>query len=228
MNDIADNLERVRARIEAAAKAAGRDPRSVALVAVSKTHPADAVLATLAAGQLLYGENRVQEGQKKFPALRAAYPNLNVHLLGPLQTNKANDAVATFDAIHSLDRPKLMQSLADAMTKTKRRPNCFLQVNTGREPQKAGVSPEDIDSALARAKEEYKLPVIGLMCIPPADVDPVPHFSLLRDLARRHALPCLSMGMSHDYELAIAHGATHVRVGTAIFGSRPPLVAAEG
>lgn len=184
-------------------------------------------MAALGEGQLLYGENRVQEAQKKFPALRATHPALQLHLLGPLQTNKANDAVATFDTIHSLDRPKLMQALADAMAKTKRRPNCFLQVNTGHEPQKAGVSPEDIDSALARGKEEYKLPIIGLMCIPPADVDPVPHFTMLRDLARRHGLPGLSMGMSHDYELAIAHGATHVRVGTAIFGSRPPLTTVE-
>jgi PLP dependent protein len=220
MTDIAGNLERVRAAIERAAVQAGRNPRSVALMAVSKTHPADTVEAALAAGQTLFGENRVQEAQKKFPALRAAHPSLQLHLIGPLQTNKAQDAVTTFDAIHSLDRPKLMQVLADAMGKTGKRPNCFLQINTGREPQKAGLAPEDLDSALARAKEEFKLPIIGLMCIPPVDQDPAPHFALLAQLAKRNALPCLSMGMSHDYEIAIAHGATHVRVGSAIFGAR--------
>jgi pyridoxal phosphate enzyme (YggS family) len=220
MTDIAGNLERVRATIERAATKAGRDPRSVALMAVSKTHPADAVARAFGAGQRLFGENRVQEAQKKFPALRAAHPALKLHLIGPLQTNKTIDAVLTFDAIHSLDRPKLMQALADAMAKTGKRPNCFLQINTGHEPQKAGLAPEDLDSALARAKEEFKLPIVGLMCIPPVDADPAPHFELLCKLAKRNALPCLSMGMSHDYEIAIAHGATHVRVGSAIFGAR--------
>lgn len=220
MTDIAGNLERVRAAVERAAEKAGRNPRSVALMAVSKTYPADDVATAIGAGQILFGENRVQEAQKKFPALRAAHPNLQVHLIGPLQTNKAVDAVSTFDAIHSLDRPKLMQALCDAMAKTGRRPNCFLQVNTGREPQKAGAMPDDVDSFVVHARENYKLPIVGLMCIPPVDQDPAPHFALLAQLAKKNNLPGLSMGMSHDYEIAIAHGATHVRVGSAIFGAR--------
>jgi len=217
--ELARRLAAVRARLAAAAQAAGRSPGDVHLVAVSKTHGESAVRAALAAGQRLFGENRVQEAAGKFPALRTANPDLELHLIGPLQTNKAEDAVALFDVIQSLDRPKLLQALAKAMDKLGRRPTCFAQVNTGAEPQKAGVAPDGLPALLAEARE-LGVAVTGLMCIPPVDEPPAPHFQLLRELADRHELPCLSMGMSGDFETAIRLGATHVRVGTAIFGER--------
>jgi len=217
---IADNLTRIRARIEAAAEKAGRDPDSVHLVAVSKTNPMGAVQAALAAGQLLFGENRVQEAAGKFPPLREAYPAMRLHLIGALQTNKAREAVRLADVIESLDRPKLAAALAEAMEKEARRPSLLIQVNTGDEPQKAGIPRAEGEAFIRACREEWKLPITGLMCIPPAEDDPAPHFALLAALARDHGLTTLSMGMSGDFETAIAHGATHVRVGSAIFGHR--------
>jgi pyridoxal phosphate enzyme (YggS family) len=217
--DIAGNLRTVKARIAALAEAAGR-PGGVELVAVSKTNPAEAVAAALATGHLVYGENRVQEAHAKFPALKAAHPALRLHLIGPLQTNKARDAVKLFDVIETVDRPSLAEAHAAAMAKLGRRPDCLVQVNTGKEPQKAGVAPEDADAFIAQVRQTYALPLIGLMCIPPADEEPALHFGLLREIARRNGLAVLSMGMSADYETAIRFGATHVRLGTAIFGAR--------
>ncbi len=217
---IADNLTRIRARIEAAAEKAGRDPDSVHLVAVSKTNPMEAVQAALAVGQLLFGENRVQEAAGKFPPLREAHPAMRLHLIGALQTNKAREAVRLADVIESLDRPKLAAALAEAMEKEARRPSLLIQVNTGDEPQKAGIPRAEAEAFIRACREEWKLPITGLMCIPPAEDDPAPHFALLAALARDHGLATLSMGMSGDFETAIAHGATHVRVGSAIFGQR--------
>jgi hypothetical protein len=217
---IADTLAAIRARIAEACLRANRDPASVTLVAVSKTHPAEAVEAALAAGQAVFGENRVQEAAAKFPALRPAHPALRLHLIGALQTNKARDAVRVADVIESLDRPKLASALAEAMAKEGRRPALLVQVNTGDEPQKAGIARADADAFLRACRDEHGLPVEGLMCIPPVDADPRPHFALLASLAARHGLPTLSMGMSSDFETAIAEGATHIRVGTAIFGTR--------
>jgi hypothetical protein len=215
------NLATVRARIAAAAQAAGRTPAEIRLVAVSKTFDASVVAAALACGQAVFGENRVQEAQAKFPALRAAHPQLELHLIGPLQTNKARDAVALFDVIQSVDRPKLAAALAAEMARAGRRVRCFVQVNTGAEPQKAGILPEAADAFVAEAREKHGLAVEGLMCIPPADEEPAPHFALLREIARRNGMLALSMGMSGDFETAIRFGATHVRVGSAIFGARP-------
>jgi pyridoxal phosphate enzyme (YggS family) len=220
MTSIADNLSRIRDRIAQACREAGRDPASVQLVAVSKFHPAESVAQALAAGQWLFGENRVQEAAQKFPALRAASPGLRLHLIGALQTNKARDAVRVADVIESLDRPKLAVSLAEAMAREGRRPAVLVQVNIGREPQKAGIDPAALDDFLAECREAQGLPVEGLMCIPPAGEDPAPHFAAMQAAAARLALPVLSMGMSGDFEAAIRHGATHVRVGTAIFGQR--------
>lgn len=217
---IAQALARIRARIAAACARAGRDPASVTLVAVSKTHPAERVAEAIAAGQMVFGENRVQEARAKFPALRAAHPGLRLHLIGPLQTNKAADAVALCDVIETLDRPRLAEALAKEMAKQNRRPELFLQVNVGEEPQKAGVAKAEAASLLRLAREGLGLPVVGAMCIPPVDQDPAPHFAWLAAFARDQDLACLSMGMSGDFEVAIAHGATHVRVGTAIFGAR--------
>jgi len=218
--EIARNLAQVRARIEDATARANRPAGSVALVAVSKTHPAGAVASALAAGQALFGENRVQEAAGKFPALRPDWPALRLHLIGALQTNKARDAVRIADIIESLDRPKLAQALAEAIRAEGRAPDCLVQVNTGDEPQKAGVARAEADALIRRCVEEFGLPVRGLMCIPPVGEDPRPHFLLLAGMAARHGLAMLSMGMSGDYETAIACGATHVRVGTAIFGAR--------
>lgn len=222
---IAANLRALRKRIDIAAREAGREPTAVTLIAVSKTHPAESVKSALAAGQRSFGENRVQEAAGKFPALKQAFPDLVLHLIGPLQTNKAADAVRLFDAIHSLDRTRLADALAGAMVKTGRRPDCFIQVNTGHEPQKAGVSPETADELIVHCRERAGLPVVGLMCIPPVDAPPEPHFRLLREIAQRHGLGRLSMGMTADFETAIRCGATEIRVGTAIFGGRsvPPL-----
>ncbi len=218
--DIAENLTRIGERIAEATARANRPAGSVTLVAVSKTHPAAAVEAALAAGQRAFGENRVQEAATKFPALRPAWPELRLHLIGALQTNKAREAVRVADVIESLDRPRLAAALADAMAKEGRRPELLVQVNVGEEPQKAGIPPGDCDAFLRQCLEEHGLPVRGLMCIPPAEGDPRPHFEWLANRAARHGLPVVSMGMSGDFEAAIACGATHVRVGSAIFGAR--------
>lgn len=222
--DIAANLAAIRSRIAEACIRANRAPEAVTLVAVSKTHPQEAVVAALAAGQAVFGENRVQEAAAKFPGLRAGHPAMRLHIIGGLQTNKARDAVAVADVIESLDRPKLAAAIAAAMEKEGRRPDCLVQVNTGDEAQKSGVPRAEADAFIRAAREEYGLPVAGLMCIPPVEGDPRPHFALLRDIAARHGLSVLSMGMSADFEAAIAEGATHVRVGTAIFGHRPAPV----
>jgi pyridoxal phosphate enzyme (YggS family) len=218
---IARNLAAVKARIAEACARAGRDAAEVTLVAVSKTHPGEAVLAALATGQAVFGENRVQEAMAKFPPLRDANPALRLHLIGALQTNKAREAVRVADVIESLDRPKLAAALAQAIEKEGRQPGLLVQVNTGEEPQKAGVPRAEAEAFLRACRDEHGLEVSGLMCIPPAEDDPRPHFAYLAGLAAKHGLKTLSMGMSGDYEIAIAEGATHVRVGTAIFGSRP-------
>ena len=216
----ADRLAEVRQHIAAAARAAGRDPAAVTLVAVSKTHGADRVRELLDAGQRVFGENRVQEAEEKFPALKAAYPDLALHLIGALQTNKAREAVALFDVIQSVDRERLAATLAKEMTRAGRRPDCYIQVNTGEEAQKAGIAPADVDAFIAACRDTHKLPVVGLMCIPPVDEEPALHFALLTKIAARNGLARISMGMSADYETAIRLGATHVRVGTALFGHR--------
>lgn len=223
---IAANLKAVRSKIETAARSAPGAPAQVALVAVSKTHPQSAVRAALAAGQRVFGENRVQEAVEKFPALREEVPGLVLHLIGPLQTNKVRDAVAQFDVIETVDRPRLAEALAREMARTGKRPACLIEVNTGEEPQKAGVLPAAADAFIVDCRDRLGLPVEGLMCIPPHGEEPSPHFALLREIARRHNLPILSMGMSADYEIAVRFGATHVRVGTAIFGARPAYYAA--
>jgi pyridoxal phosphate enzyme (YggS family) len=218
---VAGNLGAVRARIAAAAAAVGRDPAAVALVAVSKAQPEERVLAALAAGQRIFGENYVQEAKARWPALRARHPDLVLHMIGPIQTNKARDVVALFDVIETVDRPKLARVLAAEMARQGRRPACFVQVNTGEEPQKAGVMPAGADAFIAECRR-LELPVAGLMAIPPEDEEPSLHFALLADIAARNGLGQLSMGMSADYEIAVQFGATHVRVGSAIFGARPP------
>jgi len=220
MSEGADHLADVMRRIAEAARAAGRDPGQVTLVAVSKTHGADKVRELLAAGQRVFGENRVQEAEEKFPALKAEYPDLQLHLIGPLQTNKARDAVALFDVIESVDRERLAATLAKEMTRAGRRPDCFIQVNTGEEAQKAGVLPAELDAFVAACRDTHKLPVVGLMCIPPVDEEPALHFALLVKMAARNGLAKVSMGMSADYEIAVRLGATHVRVGSALFGAR--------
>ncbi|MGE0094587.1 MAG: YggS family pyridoxal phosphate-dependent enzyme [Alphaproteobacteria bacterium] len=220
-DDVAANLAGVKARIEAAARSVGREPQDVSLVAVSKTHPAERVRAVLAAGQRVFGENRVQEAMAKFPALKGEYPDLRLHLIGPLQTNKVKEAISLFDAIESVDRPKLAATLADQMAKSGRRPDCYIQVNTGAEPQKAGILPAEADAFIQACRETYGLPLKGLMCIPPVEEAASIHFAFLREIARRNNLSELSMGMSGDFEEAIRFGATLVRVGSAIFGARP-------
>jgi hypothetical protein len=217
---IAVSLAAVRERIAAAARAADRPPESATLVAVSKTHPAASVRQALLAGHRVFGENRVQEAQAKFPELREEFPDLLLHLIGPLQTNKVRDAVAGFDVIESVDRLRLAQALAREMEHSGRRPPCLIEVNTGEELQKAGIMPADADGFILECRERLELPIIGLMCVPPLDEEPAPHFALLREIARRNDLRILSMGMSADFEKAIRFGATHVRVGTAIFGTR--------
>ncbi len=220
MSDPVAALLSVKALIAQAAQAAGRDPASVTLVAVSKTHGIEAIVPVLDAGQRVFGENRVQEALTKFPALKERYPDIELHGIGPLQTNKVRDAVALFDVIETLDRPKLARVIAEEMDRIGRRPNCLIQVNTGRELQKAGIEPEQADRFIQVCVQEYNLPITGLMCIPPAGLDPSQDFKLLADIAERNGLKVLSMGMSGDYAKAVALGATHVRVGTAIFGTR--------
>jgi pyridoxal phosphate enzyme (YggS family) len=214
-----ERLAAVHAAIDKAARTAGRDPADVTLVAVSKTQGADAISELIAAGQRHFGENRVQEAQGKWPALRASNPDLILHLVGSLQSNKAAEAVDLFDVIHSIDRPSLVDALAKAMAVRGKRPLCFVQVNIGDEPQKGGCAVADLP-ALLDSVRAAGLPLAGLMCIPPAEVEPAPYFALLARLARRHDVTGLSMGMSADYETAVTLGATHVRVGTALFGSK--------
>jgi PLP dependent protein len=214
------SLDAIQQRIMAALDRAGRAPGSVRLVAVSKIQPEARVRAVLEAGHRLFGENRVQEAEARWPPLIDAFGPVSLHLVGPLQANKVRRAVALFDAIHSLDRERIARRLAEAAEAEGRCPDLFVQVNTGREPQKAGALPEETEALVATCRRTYGLPVIGLMCIPPADDDPVPHFRLLRTLAGRAELAALSMGMSDDFEAAIEEGATHVRVGSAIFGAR--------
>ena len=216
---ISQNLADILARIDAARKAAIKPAPQTRLVAVSKTVPAEGIREALAAGQRLFGENRVQEAQAKFPPLKSEFPDLELHLIGPLQTNKVKDAVALFDVIQTLDRVKLADAFAAERERSGRCPRLFLQVNTGEEPQKAGVLPRDTAALIAHARK-LELPLDGLMCIPPAEDDAAPHFAFLAKLARDHGLAKLSMGMSGDFELAVRFGATHVRVGTAIFGAR--------
>jgi PLP dependent protein len=213
-------LDNVRAEIARACRDAGRDPSSVTLVAVSKTFPVEAIEPVIAAGQGVFGENRVQEAKAKWPPLLANNPGLSLHLIGPLQSNKAKEAVALFDAIHSVDRPSLCEALAKEIARQSRKPLLFVEINTGAEPQKAGVLPQDADAFLEGCRDKYGLTISGLMCIPPHDETPGPHFALTAKIARRNGLNMLSMGMSADYATAIELGATHVRVGSAIFGER--------
>ena len=213
-------LAEVQGHIAEAARAAGRNPADVTLVAVSKTHGADRIREVLEAGHRVFGENRVQEAQEKFPALKAAYPDLELHLIGPLQTNKVRDAVALFDVIQSVDRERLAATLAREMERAGKRLACFIQVNTGEEPQKAGIMPTELDAFVAACRDTHRLPVVGLMCIPPVNEEPALHFALLAKMAARNGLAKVSMGMSADYEAAVRLGATHVRVGSALFGSR--------
>ncbi|HYI28850.1 MAG TPA: YggS family pyridoxal phosphate-dependent enzyme [Bradyrhizobium sp.] len=213
-------LTAVRQEIERACVEARRDPESVTLIAVAKTFGPEAIEPVIEAGQKSFGENRVQEAKAKWPALQAKHPGLELHMIGPLQSNKVKEAVALFDAIHSIDRSSLCEALTKELAKTSRRPRLFVEINTGAEPQKAGILPQDADAFLARCREHYGLAIDGLMCIPPFEESPAPHFALTAKLAARNGLKLLSMGMSADYPVAIAMGATHVRVGTAIFGGR--------
>jgi hypothetical protein len=211
----------VRQEIGAACREAGRDPSDVTLVAVSKTFGAEAIAPVITAGQRIFGENRVQEAKAKWPLLIAVQPGLELHLIGPLQSNKAREAVALFDAVHSVDRASLADALSKEIKKQNRHPVLFVEINTGAEPQKAGVLPQDADAFVAACRDTYDLEISGLMCIPPHDEAPAPHFALTAKIARRNGLKLLSMGMSADFRTAIAFGATHVRVGSAVFGSRP-------
>jgi PLP dependent protein len=218
--DPAANLETVLARIAEARDAAIAPAAQITLIAVSKTHGPERIRPVLAAGHRVFGENRVQEAKGKWPELRAEYPDAELHLIGPLQTNKVADAVALFDAIHSLDRLRLAEALAAEFARSARRPRLFVQVNTGEEPQKAGIAPGEAVAFVRACREENQLPVVGLMCLPPLDENPAPHFALLLKLARDAGLDQLSMGMSEDFATAIRFGATHLRIGTAIFGER--------
>lgn len=217
---VTNRLAEVRARIGRAERDSGREPGAVTLVCVSKTFDADAIVPVLEAGERVFGENRVQEAMGKWPGLRERFGALDLHLIGPLQSNKAEEAVSTFDVIETVDRPKIAEALAKAMDKLDRRPRLFVQVNTGAEPQKAGILPEDADAFLETCRDTYGLAIAGLMCIPPVDDQASPHFALLKVIAERNGLSALSMGMSADFELGIQLGATHVRVGSAIFGTR--------
>jgi len=221
--DVAQNLINTRARIDEVAAVAGRDPGDITLVAVSKTHDADRIRLALEAGHRVFGENRVQEAEEKWPQLKEAFPDAKLHLIGPLQRNKAKRSVQLFDAIETIDRLKLARAVAREMEEQNRRPDCYIQVNTGEEPQKAGVLPGDADDFVCQCRDELGLPIVGLMCIPPAGEEPFMHFALLAKIAERNGLAKLSMGMSGDFEAAVRFGASSVRVGTAIFGSRPSL-----
>jgi pyridoxal phosphate enzyme (YggS family) len=218
--DTTSRLGNIRAEIAEACRRGRRDPASVSLVAVSKTFPAEAIEPVIAAGLRIFGENRVQEAKTKWLPLKQRHAGIELHLVGPLQSNKARDAVTLFDAIHSLDRPSLCEALAREISKQGRRPTLFVELNTGEEPQKSGIRPKDADLFLKSCRETYGLEIAGLMCIPPLDEPPAPHFALTAKIARRNALPLLSMGMSADFAAAIELGATHIRLGTAIFGQR--------
>jgi PLP dependent protein len=223
MNDAGElttALAQVQADVAKACADAARDPASVTLIAVSKTHAADAILPVIAAGQRVFGENRVQEAKAKWPALKDAHPGIELHLIGALQSNKAKEAVALFDAIHTVDRPSIAEALAKEIAKQGCHPLLFVEINTGAEPQKAGVLPGEADAFVKACRETYDLQIAGLMCIPPFEEAPGPHFALTAKIAARNGLKLLSMGMSADFATAIAFGATHVRVGTAIFGGR--------
>jgi pyridoxal phosphate enzyme (YggS family) len=222
-SEVAGRLRLVRQEMALAAEAADRDPASVRLVAVTKTVPADAIEEAIGAGQRLFGENRVQEARGKWPALKERHPDLELHLIGPLQTNKVRDAVGLFDVIETVDRPKLARALAEEMARAEKSPRLFVQVNTGEESQKAGVLPVETDAFVARCRETFGLSIEGLMCIPPLDEEPAMHFALLAKIAERLRIKELSMGMSGDFARAIQFGATYVRIGTAIFGARPPV-----
>ena len=215
-----DGLETVHTQIVQACRDANRNPASVTLVAISKTFAVDAIEPVIAAGQRIFGENRVQEARAKWPPLTARHNGLELHLVGSLQSNKAKDAVTLFDAIHSVDRASVADALAKEIVKQKKQPLLFVEINTGAEPQKAGVLPQDADAFLATCRDRYGLTIAGLMCIPPHDEAPAPHFALTAKIAGRNGLKLLSMGMSADFPTAIAFGATHVRIGTAIFGTR--------
>jgi len=218
--NVAANLATVLAHVAEAARGAGRAPEAVRVVAVTKTHGPERIRPAILAGHGLFGENRVQEAEAKWPALKDEFPSLRLHLIGPLQSNKVRVAVRLFDVIETVDRPKLAERLARIMEEEGRRPDCYVQVNTGDETQKAGVAPPEADALIRLCRDQLGLPLKGLMCIPPLDEDPAPHFALLREIGRRNGLAELSMGMSADYEIAVAIGATLVRVGTAIFGPR--------
>ncbi len=220
--DVAANLAAVRAAIAAAAKKAGREAHDVTLVAITKAHREDRILPALDDGHRIFGENRVQEAAAKWPALKDRFADVELHLVGPLQTNKVRQALALFDVIETLDRPKLAHALAAEMARSQRPTPCYIQINTGEEPQKAGVMPGEADDFIALCRDDLALPVAGLMCIPPIEEEPALHFALLAETARRHGIECLSMGMSADFETAVALGASHVRIGTAIFGERSP------
>jgi pyridoxal phosphate enzyme (YggS family) len=220
MIDSVAALRDIASRIELAAKGAGRDPATVTLVAVSKTYGEEAILPVIESGQRVFGENRVQEAKAKWPSLRSRHPGLELHLIGPLQSNKTKEAVELFDAIHSIDRPKIASAVADEMSRQGKHPKLFVQVNTGEEQQKAGIAPRDTAAFLRHCRDDLKLEIAGLMCIPPVDEEAALHFGLLAKLARENGLAGLSMGMSDDFETAIALGATHVRIGSAIFGAR--------
>ncbi len=219
-NDAARRLAEVRTRISESAKGVGRDPAAVHLIAVSKTFGEGEIVPVLEAGQRLFGENRVQEAQAKWPSLRERYADVELHLIGPLQSNKAREAVALFDAIHTIDREKIARVVADEMARAGKQLKLFVEVNTGEEPQKAGVLPKEAAAFVAMCRNELKLDIAGLMCIPPVDEEPAVHFAFLAKLARESGLAELSMGMSADFETAVELGATHVRVGSAIFGGR--------
>ena len=216
-----EGLKKVLNGVVAAAQAAHRAPEDVTLIAVSKTFDGPEIVPVIEAGQRVFGENRVQEARGKWPALKMAWPDVELHLIGPLQSNKAAEAVQLFDAIHTVDRPKIAAEIAKEMRRQAKGLKLFVQVNTGREPQKAGIDPDAADAFLRECREVHGLEISGLMCIPPAEEDPAPHFALLAEIAGRNGLSQLSMGMSGDYPQAIAAGATHVRVGSAIFGTRP-------
>lgn len=221
MTESAARLRGIEARIAASSLSAGRVVSDVTLIAVSKTYPAESIQPLLEAGQRVFGENRVQEAIAKWPALRDHYRDIQLHLIGPLQSNKVREAVACFDVIHTLDRESLAQALQREIARIGRKPELFVQVNTGLEPQKSGIAPVDAQAFVRTCLETYQLPVVGLMCLPPEDEEPAVHFALLARLARDCGLAKLSMGMSGDFETAIAFGATHVRIGSAIFGPRP-------
>ena len=219
-HDPAAALADIRARLDQAARASDRDPAAVSLIAVSKTFGPEHILPVLDAGQRLFGENRVQEAKAKWPELRAQYPDVELHLIGPLQSNKTREAVALFDAMHTVDRPKIARAIADEQARQGKRLKLFVEVNTGEEPQKAGIMPKEAAAFIAHCRDDLGLEIAGLMCIPPVEEEPAVHFAFLAKLARDLGLPELSMGMSSDFETAASFGATHVRVGSAIFGTR--------